>query len=220
MRKTEFAIGEYYHIYNRGVDKRTIFECRDDYKRFLLGMKEFNRLDAIGSLYEKYLREKKIGGSGGSASIMEAEPPRLVDVICFCVNQNHYHFILKQNEEKGIEKFMQKLGTSYTMFYNNKYSRSGILFQGKYKAIHINTNEYLLLLSAYVNMNHQIHGYPEKDWPYSSLLDYTGKRDGKLCEKEAVLGQFDNNFEQYEKYLNDNAEYFREKKGLEKYILE
>ena len=69
-------------------------------------------------------------------------------------------------------------------------------------------------------MNHAIHGYPEKDWPYSSLLDYTGKRDNKLCNKEIILGQFDNDFDEYKKYLQANAEYFKDKKEMEKYILE
>jgi hypothetical protein len=71
-----------------------------------------------------------------------------------------------------------------------------------------------------VNKNHYIHGYPEKDWKYSSLLDYTGKGNGELCDKEVIIDQFDNDPRQYEKYLNDNAEYFKEKKEMEKYILE
>ncbi|HAT73505.1 MAG TPA: hypothetical protein DCS08_00690 [Candidatus Moranbacteria bacterium] len=115
---------------------------------------------------------------------------------------------------------MGKLGNSYTKYFNIKNSRSGSLFQGPFKSIHIDSNEYLLLLSAYVNANHEIHGFLEKDWPYSSFLDYTGKRDGKLCNKEIILGQFDNDFSEYEKYIKDNADYFREKKELEEYILE
>jgi putative transposase len=224
MRKTEFANGEYYHIYNRGVDKREVFLGGKDYERFLLSIKEFNREDAIGSLYEKYLREKKINrvgeSGGGSTSIMEVEPPRLIEIIAYCLNPNHYHIIIKQEQNNSIVKFMQKLGTSYAMYFNKKFERSGVLFQGKFKSIHINSNEYLLLLSAYVNANHEIHGFLEKDWPYSSFLDYTGKRDGKLCNKEIILGQFDNNFGEYEKYIKNNANYFKDKKELEEYILE
>ncbi|MDR3558802.1 MAG: transposase, partial [Candidatus Pacebacteria bacterium] len=145
----------------------------------------------------------------------------LVDIIAYCLNPNHYHFILKQNKDKGIEKFMQKLSTSHTMYFNKKYQRSGALFQGRYKSIHIDSNEYLLYLSCYVNANHFIHGYNSvEDWPYCSYPDYLGKRNGKLCGKEMILGQFDNDFSQYEKYLNDNALHFKEKKEMEKYILE
>ena len=228
MRHTEFANDEYYHIYNRGVDKRAVFLGEEDYGRFLIGMKEFNRKDVIGSLYEKYLREKKMTEierkNGSSTSIMEVELPffPLVEIICYCLNPNHYHLILKQSEEKGIEKFMHKLGTSYTKYFNHKYSRSGSLFQGRYKSIHIDSNDYLLYLSAYLNANNFIHGYSEKpdDWAYSSYLDYVDKRAGKLCKKEIILAQFDHNFSEYEKYITDNALQLREKKEIEKYILE
>jgi len=76
---------------------------------------------------------------------------KLVDVVCYCLNSNHYHMILKQKSNDGIKKFMHKLGTSYTMYFNKKLKRSGSLFQGKFKSIHIDSNEYLLYLSAYVN---------------------------------------------------------------------
>lgn len=221
MRKTELAIGEYYHIYNRGVDKRTVFECDDDYLRFLTSAKEFNTTNQIGSLY--HLENKRKNPEASGASIWRHPMPpegRLVTIICYCLNPNHFHFMLKQETENGISKFMHKLGMGYTNYFNEKNDRSGSLFQGKYKAIHIDTNEYLLLLSAYINMNHTIHGYPEKDWPYSSLLDYTGKRDGGLCSREIVDGEFNGNFDQCKKYLDDNALYFREKKEMEKYILE
>lgn len=222
MRKTIFANDEYYHIYNRGVDKRDVFNDEKDFKRFLIGMKEFNRVDAIGSLYEKYLREKR--ANGGSTSMIKVKPlflgKPLVEIVAFCLNPNHYHLIVKQIADKGVEKFMQKLGTSYTMYFNGKYKRSGSLFQGRFKSIHIDSNEYLLHLSAYVNKNYFIHGGSEKIWLYSSELDYVGKRNGTLCYKNSVLDQFGNSFVEYEKFLNKSEDYFKERKELEKYVLE
>jgi len=222
MRETDLAIDEYYHIFNRGVDKRDVFLCNDDYLRFLRSSVEFNQIKPIGSLYQ--LSFKKRGeGLGSKSPIGLLEPKqseKLVEIICYCFNPNHYHFILKQISEDGVEKFMHKLGMGYTNYFNKKCERSGSLFQGPFKATHIDSNKLLLYLSVYVNANHQIHGYPERDWPYSSLLDYVGKRDDKLCNKEVILGQFNNDPKQYEKYLNDNAEYFKEKKEMEKYILE
>jgi hypothetical protein len=221
MRKTEFAIGEYYHIFNRGVDKRDVFLCNNDYTRFFTSVKEFNVKKSIGSLKDlRALRARQTRSLLGDGLLEPDGLGKLVEIICYCFNSNHYHFILKQLEEKGIEKFMHKLGMGYTNYFNTKYDRSGSLFQGPFKSTHISTNELLLYLSVYVNANHQIHGYSEKNWAYSSLLDYTGKRDGKLCKKEFILDQFDNNFSEYEKYLNENALYFKEKKEMEKYILE
>lgn len=216
MRKTEFINGEYYHIYNRGVDKREIFLDSSNFTRFLSGMREFN--DSRPAWKVKIEKSKTFEVS---PRVTRGETSNaLVSIIAYCVNPNHFHFILRQERDDGITDFMRKLGTGYTMYFNKKYEHSGVIFQGTFKSIHISTNEYLLYLSAYVNKNYFIHGYDKEDWKYSSLPDYLGKRGGTLCSKEIILGQFNNNFSEYEKYLNDNALYFKEKKEMEKYILE
>jgi putative transposase len=138
-------------VFNRGVDKRKIFLDQQDLERFFQSMKEFNTLEPIGSIYENSFRKNSKLGDPISKF------PKLVDFICYCLNPNHYHFILKQNIDNGIEKFMHRLGIGYTMFFNKENERSGALFQGRYKAIHIDSNEYLLHLSAYVNLNERIH---------------------------------------------------------------
>jgi putative transposase len=162
MRKINFSNNEYYHIYNRGTDKRDIFLDEDDYLRFLKSMTEFNTSKIDGGLYRKFLRERADGKGcdQGSASNLEAEPlsDPLVEFICYCLNPNHYHFIVRQLVENGIAKFMQRLGTSYTMYFNTKNNRNGVLFQGKFKAAQITSFEHLLWLSVYVNTNAQIHG--------------------------------------------------------------
>ncbi|KKP57473.1 MAG: Transposase [Candidatus Moranbacteria bacterium GW2011_GWF2_34_56] len=237
MRKIIFANGEYYHIYNRGVDKRDVFMNDDDYMRFLLCMNLLN--DKNDGLMLLWRDLQKNNQSDPKAQPLARQRLSLrnpiVEIIAYCLNPNHYHFILKQLEENGITKFMHKLSTSYTMYFNKKYERSGALFQGKFKSIHIDTNEYLLHLSAYVNNNNFIHGYDEeKDWQYSSYLNYVGKRNGKLCNKEVILGQFKNQnnqgstlgafkvepFKNYQDFMDKTGEYFKDKKELERYLLE
>jgi putative transposase len=230
-RKIELITEEYYHIYNRGTDKREIFSGEEDYFRFLKSLKEFNVSKPIGSLYEKHLREKRNLSTLGTSGVPNGHPmsttSKLVEIICYCLNHNHYHLILKQLQEKGIEKFMQRMGNGYTKYYNQKNSRSGVLFQGPFKSAHIDTNEYFLYVSAYVNANHFIHGCEENGhpmstenlWKYSSLSDYLGKRNGVLCDKTAILDQF-KNIKEYESFVVDNALYLREKKEMEKFILE
>ncbi len=212
MRKTEFANGEYYHIYNRGVEKREIFLDDFDYMRFLKSLDEFNRIDPIGSIFEQSFRDKNIE-LGHPVS-------KLVEIMAYCINPNHYHLILKQLEDKGIEKFMHKVGMGYSKYFNHKHKRSGVLFQGGFQSIYIDSNEYLLYLSAYVNKNNFIHGYNSGDWKYSSLLEYLGKRNEILCNKDIVLGQFNNNVKQYKEFLENNAMYLKDKKDMEKYLLE
>lgn len=145
MRKTSFAIGEYYHIYNRGVDKRDIFLDQDDLERFLQSAEEFNVVKPIGSIYENSFSRDK------------GTQKRLVKIVCFCFNPNHIHLILTPVVEKGVSKFMQKLGTGFTNYFNEKHRRGGSLFQGTFKSVHISTNEQLLRLSVYVNLNDAVH---------------------------------------------------------------
>ena len=209
MRKVELKNGACYHIYNRGVDKREVFLDRYDYLRFLKSLQEFNREDAIGSIYEQSFRRE---GSLGD------RVPKLVEIVTYCLNPNHYHLILKQVVERGIEKFMHKVGSGYTTYFNNKYKRSGVLFQGAFKAIHIDSNEYLLYLSAYVNKNKFIHGY-KNNFNFSSLEEYIGKSYNKICDKDIILKQFRNK-KDYAEYLRVNAKHLKEKKILARYLME
>lgn len=191
MRDFKFQTGEYYHIYNRGVEKRDIFGDEKDFLRFLTSMREFNRADPIGSLYEQRAALRAPAGL--------LEPPRpLVEFLCYSLANNHYHFILRQLIDNGISKFMLKLGIGYTNYFNTKNRRSGSLFQGTYKAIHITTNAYLLWLSGYVNGNIEIHKIAKvENWPWCSYLDYAGKRNGTLCNKRPIMEMMENDLAEY-----------------------
>ena len=221
MRKTTFVNGEHYHIFNRGVDKREIFSDTKDYERFLLSMNLLN--DKYDGLMIEWRDFKKSNPKLSLADFLKLgfrRKTKLVEIIAYCLNPNHFHFILKQISDKGIEKFMHKIGISHTKHYNDKYKRNGSLFQGTYKAIMIDSNEYLLYLSAYVNTNNFIHGYNDNNnWKYSSLLDYLGKRDDGLVSKNVISDQFSKT-EDYNAYLKSNAEYMRDKKELQRYLIE
>lgn len=219
MRKVKLQTGEYYHIFNRGVDKRNVFEDNKDYIRFLKSMKEFNNIKPTGSLYlkSKLNSESNPNPLKGSGRFSD----RLVKFITYSLLPNHTHFILKQLIEDGISKFMQKLGMGFTNYFNYKYNRSGYLFQGKFKAIHINKNSYLLYLSCYINGNAEIHKITEaENWQWSSCLDYLGRRAGTLCYKNVILNQF-NNIEEYKNLLNIIIkESAQRKDNIKKYLLE
>ncbi len=224
MRKTQFAEGEYYHIYNRGVDKRSIFDDREDVERFLQCMQEFNVAEPIGSLYENSFKRDQLGGPASKLVVEEEDLP-LVEFIAYCLNPNHYHLILKQIVERGIEKIMQRVGTGHTMFFNNKYERNGSLFQGRFKALHIDSNEYLLHLSGYVNLNERVHqlGGPASKLVRSSWGEYTDERISGICKKEIIFDQFKNRDEYKEFALSSLESIIRRKqelKGIEDFLLE
>lgn len=192
MRKLSFSTGEMYHVYNRGVDKRNLFKDRSDLQRFVQGMVEFNVEEPIGSIYEQSFR-KRIKESNADRS----KAQKLVDFICYCVNPNHYHFLLRQRSDDGISKFMKRLGGGYSWYFNNRHERSGTLFQGPFKAVHVGSNEYLLHLSVYVNLNDRVHlsqlGDRVTKLGQSSWKEYTtnGRANG-LCNTDIILGQFRN----------------------------
>lgn len=208
-RKVNFATGEFYHIYNRGVDKRTIFSDDYDMKRFFQSMEEFNVEKAIGSIYENsFLKKDQLGGGlGGEAS-------KLVNFVCYCLNPNHYHFILEQVLDGGIEKFMQRIGTGYTMYFNNRYKRTGSLFQGVFKASHIDSNEYLLHSSVYVNLNDRVHKIAD-GLSKSSWNEYIDKSVSDFCKKDIILGQF-KNADEYKIFAESSLEDILRRKEAEK----
>ncbi len=208
MRKTQFANNEYYHVFNRGVDKREIFSDYDDLPRFFQSMDEFNDINPIGSIFENSFRkfEKPI-----------SKKERLVEFVCYCLNPNHFHLILKQLVDRGIEKFMQRLGNGYTKYFNNKYNRSGSLFQGRYKSVHISSNEQLLHVSVYVNLNNKVHQLGHSV-SRSSWGEYIGDDDKhSFCEKYIVLGQF-NNVNEYKLFAEDTLKDIKERKEMEELL--
>lgn len=215
MRKIQFANNEYYHLFNRGVDKRKIFLDREDLSRFFQSMEEFNTLDPIGSIFENSRRKNQFGVP---VSKVSKEQKKLVNFICYALNPNHYHFILKQVAEDGIMKFMHRLGLGYALFFNNKYGRSGTLFEGRYKAVNIDSNEYLLHVSAYVNLNNKIHKIGDRD-SKTSWEEYADRKKGGFCEKDIILEQF-NNQVSYKEFAESALEYILERRDMERFLLE
>ena len=144
-------------MFNRGSDKRKVFLNKDDYRRFLRGMYDFN--DANPTLDSRLV----------STEVRPRE--KLVEVFCYCLMPNHFHFMLRQLRNGGITLFMRKLGTGYSMYFNKKYERSGILFQGKFKSVHVEDNVYLRYLPHYIHLNPL--GLSLPDWPIRELPKYT-----------------------------------------------
>lgn len=214
MRKVPFIIGEYFHIYNRGTDKRVVFKDIFDLKRFFQSMEEFNTIEPIGSIFENRFRKKKNQSLG-------APSPKLVDFVCYCLNPNHYHFILTPLVENGIEKFMQKLGAGYTAFFNEKYDRTGALFQSRFKAVHIDSDEYLMYLNVYVNLNNLVHKISSDNLTVkSSWEEYIGENNENFCNKEIVLDRFNSGAE-YKKFAEDTLKGIIEKKEeMRRYLME
>ena len=197
MRKTALINGEYYHIYNRGVDKRNIFKDHIDINRFFQSMILFNCIEPIGSIYEKTRSKNNKKNDSKFFGDQVAKNEKLVEIVSYCLNPNHFHFILRQCAEDGISKFMKRLGGGYSWYFNNRYDRSGSLFQGPFKSIHIDSNEYLLHLSAYVNLNDKVHKFGDQVAKFvrSSWGEYIQENkkqnpNERICSTGIILDQF------------------------------
>lgn len=204
MRNIKFSTGEYYHIYNRGVEKRKIFLDESDYFRFLVGVKEFSEYIKFESKpCEKNCAMKPIGSENSN-----------IIVVCYCLMPNHFHFIIQQLRDGGITDFMHRLSTGYAMYFNRKYDRTGVLFQGVFKAKHIAEDSYILHLSRYIHQNpleisgedidnKSSRGFIET-YKWSSLRSYLDRN--KPCvfklNREIILGQF-KNINEYRDFVLD-----------------
>lgn len=213
MRKIKFVKGEFYHIYNRGIDKRNIFADQADLKRFFQSMDEFNTLEPIGSLYENSFLAPE--------ALTKRKTKPLVYFVAYCINPNHFHFILREATENGISQFMHRLSGGYTWYFNQRHKRSGSLFQGTFKARHIDSNEYLLNVNVYVNLNFQVHqlgpiGSSATKLTRSSWDEYTAKHPSvELCKKDIILSQFKSKNE-YKAFALETLPVLIERKQREK----
>lgn len=141
----------YYHVYNRGVEKRIIFEDAQDYKVFLNYLKEY--LSPPPSLEERIKPFILKGSSFQGIPHLPKNYFNQLELLAFCLMPNHFHLLIKQKGKGVMANFMRSLATRYSMYFNKKYSRVGPLFQGIYKAVMITNNNHLLHLTRYIHLN-------------------------------------------------------------------
>lgn len=220
MREIKFGIDEYYHIYNRGVDKRIIFIDDRDYERFLCLMFMSNSRKNFS-----ITKDSKDNWSFEKVLEMDRGEP-LVSIGAWCLMPNHFHILLKERVEGGISKFMHKLTMGYSGYFNKKYLRKGSLFEGSFKVRYVDSDKYLKYLYSYIHLNpigildkgwkkKHIENISEakkfvKDFKYSSYIDYLGKErsESKILNSAAFPKYFENisDFEKIMDFWMENSE--------------
>lgn len=183
IRPVNFVDDEFYHIYNRGNNKQLIFHDDADRHRF------------VKLLYTANSKKNLVVRNFSKTVYQLERGERLVSIGAYCLMPNHFHILITQKNNGDITKFMHKLGTAYSMYYNNKYVRTGKLFEGKFKSEYANSDQYLKYLFSYIHLNPL--KIMDSDWKnkdvsresvdflenyrFSSYLDYLGKdRDDKI----------------------------------------
>lgn len=217
MERPVFTNNKIYHVLNRGVEKRNIFIDNHDYLRFIHCLFEFNDINPANNAFYHF---HKLTNEVEPRYIGKEQKPRklLVKILAFCLMPNHFHLLLQQIRDGGIVKFMQKLGTGYTMYFNKLRERVGPLFQGKFKAVLVDEEAHFLHLPYYIHLNPLDLKFPEwrnyggstsLDWKgatkflekyrWSSYLDYIGKKNFPSVTQREFLTEFFGGPEQYKK---------------------
>lgn len=209
LRDKNLVPNEYYHIYNRGNGKNEIFHDEEDYLRFMKLLYLHNTKKNIN--FRDLIVNNKI-----DAFDFERGTP-LVSVLAWVLMPNHFHIVLISprsdlgEEYNPITEFMRKVSTSYAMYFNKKYKRTGSLFEGNFKSKHIGEENYFNYIFAYVHLNPikliqsdwKEKGIIDKEYaleylknfPYSSFQDYFGspRKQGKIISKSFMPDYFHNN---------------------------
>lgn len=208
-----FVENGYYHLYNRGVDKRTIFQDEADCAVFLRLLKQYlSPKDDLKTFLDPNARLDRL---------MRTNMHGQVELLSFALMPNHFHLLLKQTEKNGISRFMIRLCTAYAMYFNKKYKRVGHLFQDQYKGILILDDNYLLHLSRYIHLNpkktlnNKINFNEFTSYPY-----YLGIKNSKWIKPDLILEYFVNEKiggknSSYRKFVEDYQREFLDPETLQ-----
>ncbi len=192
-RIKQYTEDGYYHIYNRGVEKRLIFLDEQDYAVFLSYLKDYLLpKDEVG--LQKKLADPLTSYKERDKILKLLRLNNFADeiaLLAYCLMPNHFHLLVKQKEARSINKFMKSLATRYTMYFNKKYKRVGNLCQDIYKAVLVNTDEQFVYLSAYIHR--QAIGKDLVAGQPSSYLNYLGQQKTTWVHPEEILLLFSKN---------------------------
>lgn len=190
----EYAPNSYYHVYNRGVEKRTIFLDEQDYLFFT-------------KLLRKYLDPSYSNSPG---AIIRPSYASSILLLAYCLMPSHFHLLLYQlDDEKALERLFRSLMTGYVMYFNKKYHRTGPLFQGRYKASLINDDTYLYHISRYIHLNPLDVNKQYTSYPYSSFGVYQYPYKQSFVKTDKILGLFPN--ARYTEFVDEYAELFAQR---------
>lgn len=184
-KRPQFVNGEIYHIVNRAIEGKNLFQQISDYFRFIFCLYELNDKNLVKM--RSRIKEQKERKCTGRTRAIKREP--VVEIIAFCLMPNHYHLVVRQLADGGISLLMKKIGDSYVGYFNEKYNRKGrgSIFQGRFKAIYVKTNNQFINLICYIFTN-----------PVE-LLESTWKKTGVKNPEKAIkyLGSY-----QWSSYLD------------------
>lgn len=209
MRKDVLANGEIYHVMNKSIAGFRIFPKDDDYLHMKNLLRYFTHTGQRQK-YSQFLRDVNIHKENIEEEIgrVLAGKNRSVQIICYGLMPTHFHLVLKQLHEHGIEKFMSDVSNAYARYFNTKTERKGPLWVGRFQSVNVNNDDYFLHLTRYIHLNPVSAGLVKNasDWQYSSFFEYINQDSVKfpVCDFSGLMPFLG---KQYEKFTNDQADY-------------
>ena len=216
QRKIGFENQIPYHISSRGVDRRPLFLNTDDYARFIFQLYTANfdiRINNIKPALAREVGQLLLSGGKLPANFLNTKHKPLVYLMCFALLPNHFHLLLLQNAENGIQQLMHRLLTGYAMYFNLKTERQGALFQGRFRAIPIRDELQLDTVMCNININPLSVWQPNwrkdglknwsralqflKNYPWSSYPDFIAARPTHLLPPRRILSPLYSDFTKY-----------------------
>ena len=209
LRPVTFAPNEHYHLCVRGNNKQPIFRTHTDRARLLFLLLHFQSPENIDHISRILRTHTRIGEWKIDPDLRDTIiDTRYVTLEAFCFMSNHFHLQIREEEENGVVRYMQRVLNAYAKYFNLKYERVGHLFQGPFRAVHVEDNDQLLYLSTYIHRNpREIKGLAGKEdqYEWSSYQDYLGKnRFPGLLDSSLVLEQFDSS-KDYRAFVNSSV---------------
>lgn len=207
-RITPLVTDHYYHVFNRGVAHQPTFLLARDYERFLFYLSYYRHKEAPVRLSKLLQIPKDVRNK--ILERLEIANDVIVDIVAYCCMPNHFHLLLKQKADGGVSLFMKKITDGYTRYFNTKHQRIGPVFQGAFKAVHINNNEQLLHVSRYIHLNPVVSAVVRENdfytYPWSSLSSYIDKKIPTFVNSMPILENF-RNPQKYLEFVNDQIDY-------------
>lgn len=209
-RFEKFVNNYIYHIFNKTINSQTLFTDEDKCAIFLKIARYYrsSQLQISFSHLKRLEREVR-------ESILEKTKLKKyfrVEILAYCIMPTHYHFLLKQKFENGIQKFMADLANSFTKNINIKHEKNGPIFIPRFKSVRIRTEEQLKHVSRYIHLNPYASGLIRdikdlRQYQWSSCGEYFKPTKKILSNPKEVLDLFGNNSVRYEKFIIDHADY-------------